>query len=93
MFGLTTDTFCVSLRDFLRIQHCAWFDNGNMHCVSLRSFLKKLNFFYVLVDSGSPYSALCLVQQRIHALRQSTVAWVFHGVSPWDPEVRIVCGD
>ena len=43
-----------------RIQRYAWFNSGYMHCVSLRS------------SGGSPYSALCLVQQRIHALRQST---------------------
>ena len=53
---------------------------GHMHCVSLRSFLKKLTYFPREGRLGSPYSALCLVQQRIHALRQSTAAWDFHGV-------------
>ena len=45
-----------------------------MLCVSLRSVLKKLTHFPREGGLGSPYSALCLVQQRIHALRQSTAA-------------------
>ena len=35
MLGSTANTFCVSFRDFLRIQRCAWFNySGYMHCVS-----------------------------------------------------------
>ena len=89
MLGSTANTFCVSFRDFLRIQRCAWFNYGYMHCVSLRSLLKTLTHFLSAgglreMTSGlSPYSALSLVRQRIHALRQSTrlsgSAWFFSG--------------
>ena len=34
-----------------RIQRSAWFDSGYMHCVTLRSSLKKLTYFLV-VNSG-----------------------------------------
>ena len=78
LLGSTANTFCVSFRDFLRIQRCAWFNYGYMHCVSLRSLLKTLTHFLSAgglreMTSGlSPYSSLSLVRQRIHALRQST---------------------
>ena len=46
-----------------------------MHSVSLRSLLYALIFprgFWETTSCSSPYSALSLVLQRIHALRQST---------------------
>ena len=43
--------------------------------------IQKLTYFPRDGRLGLLYSALCLVQQRIHALRQSTAAWDFHGVS------------
>ena len=53
-----------------------WFDIGYMRCVSLRGFLEEflaLRVFLWEMTSGlSPYSALSLVRQRIHAVRQST---------------------
>ena len=36
---------------------------------------RSSHIFHVLM-ARSPCSALCLVQQRIHALRQSTLVWI-----------------
>ena len=64
-----------------------WFDSGYMSLSGYEAFGRISYVLHVKWTLGddfglSPYSTLSLVQQRIHALRQSTTAWDFHGVSP-----------
>ena len=49
---------------------------------SVYGAFKRLTYLLHEGRLGSPYSALCLVQQWIHALCLSTTAWDFHGFSP-----------
>ena len=53
-----------------------WFDSGYMFGVSLRGFVEEIHTnsrgeLWEMTSCRSPYSALSLVRQRIHALRKS----------------------